>query len=200
MANTVTKDGLVSYVMDKIQEFDLNIQEFDNVTIILADLDLMEIFRDCGGDWRTFDTFVEKNIIGKALMDDANDSDEDDDFEGYSEEEHSDFPDDDDDVYEEEPEEEKIKRQAEYEEESRKNRESRLACKTPEELYNFKVKMGWLPNLTGSPEAMKRELDRCAQEIAMRARMEESFGDADKGPYHMRPFFPTPHAKEASRQ
>lgn len=41
MANRVTKDELISCVMSKIQEFDLNIQEFDNIMTILVDLDLM---------------------------------------------------------------------------------------------------------------------------------------------------------------
>lgn len=36
--------------MDKMQEFDLSIQEFNNVMTILADLDLMWIFYDCNGD------------------------------------------------------------------------------------------------------------------------------------------------------
>lgn len=36
--------------MDKMQKFDLSIQEFDSVMTILADLDLMRIFYDCNGD------------------------------------------------------------------------------------------------------------------------------------------------------
>ena len=41
MANRVTKDELISCVMSKIQEFDLNIQEFSSIKTIIAILDLI---------------------------------------------------------------------------------------------------------------------------------------------------------------
>ena len=78
--------------------------------------------------------------------------------------------------------------QRRYEAESARNRAKRLTCKTPEELYNFKVKMGWIRGVGMKGEERERyiqaELAKCAREIEMRNKVEEAF----RGPYWSRPF------------
>lgn len=81
------------------------------------------------------------------------------------------------------------KEQKRFEAESARNRAKRLACKTPEELYNFKVKMGWITGVNRYPHGereryIQSELAKCAREIAMRDKVEEAF----TGPYWLRPF------------
>jgi hypothetical protein len=56
--------------------------------------------------------------------------------------------------------EQKEAEQKRYEAESERGRLKRLACKTPEELYAFKRKMGWLPSLKGKTPEQREEMER----------------------------------------
>lgn len=225
----VAKEELRSYIMSKVSENDFTMGEFDTLKSLLDNIDLAKEFDRYGGSWQGFEEYVD-NLIDEVLYGKPNDEDENflldniKDFEKfdsrYNEEgfmqhnENDELPDDFDNGdlfdsdYDEEmnhnervdTEEQKAARQASYERESERNRNERLECKTPEELFNFKKKMGWIPKMIGATpqqkaEMIQREFQRCKQEIEMREKVQESFDQ----PYWLQPFIAKPNNKNNKR-